>query len=685
MRTPVLCTAALFIGLAAPRAHAQPQALATDRLDASMIANNDPNRPMALVEERLHVTIDGQHATSTLLQVFQNNTGMQVEGRYRLQPGSGSQVHGFAYWNGEQKIVGEVFERQMANEVYNNVTQRRRDPGLLEEDGEGAFAFKVFPISAGEKKRVELTWSKWLERRAHTVRYRAPVNLGRAEIVVAIDGAAKNVRSPSHKMNLEKTSTGVRLRSDGALRKGELVIEWDVDDADWTPAAFVQPGGKGDAEGWFAVALAAPDLPASAVVAKDVTIVVDRSGSMTGEPIAHARAAAADMIRRLHDGDRVNVISFSDEVDPLFAEPQTVNDDTRRRAIAFAQRLVEGGGTDIALALNTAIKSQAKAGAGPGRPRVVVFVTDGQSDADRALAAAKADIGDIRLFTVGLGKDVNKPLLQRLAAQKRGRFSYIADAGSIEGEVARLSNRIASPLLVDISVEVEGAQALRMYPRTLPDLFAADELLVSGRLRGTGSAKFVIRGKLANGKQVAFTRTLDIGKAGQRAWVGRLWAQARVEHLLEEIALGESKPELKNEVIDLALLYNFVTPFTAFLAIPESELGQMAGTVAAARERKKKLQASSPDGITVAGASPTIDPTSTSQGITIDQNYTRNIPAPGRSFAGAQSDEDASPKAEMVTVRDRRHGCAGCATGTPDGAVLVGVLGLLLLRRRRRR
>jgi Ca-activated chloride channel homolog len=688
MRTPVLCTAALFIGLAAPRAHAQPQALATDRLDASMIANNDPNRPMALVEERLRVTVDGQHATSTLTQVFKNNTGTQVEGRYRLQPGSGSKVEGFAYWNGEQKIVGEVFERQMANEVYNNVTQRRRDPGLLEEDGEGAFAFKVFPINANEKKRVELTWGKWLERHAHSVRYRAPVNLGGAEIVVAIDGAVKNVRSSSHKLHVEKTATGVRLRSDGALRAGELVIDWDVDDADWTPAAYVQPGGKDDAEGWFAVSLAAPDLPASAIAAKDVTIVIDRSGSMTGEPIAHARAAAADMIKRLHDGDRVNVITFSDEVDPLFAAPQTVDADTRRRATAYVQRIVEGGGTDIALALNTAIKSQAPAGSGPNRPRVVVFMTDGQSDADRALAAAKADTGDIRLFTLGLGKEVNKPLLQRLSAQKRGKFSYIADAQSIEGEVGKLAQRIASPLLVDISVEVEGAQGLRMYPRTLPDLFAADELVVTGRLRSTGGpAKFVIKGKLANGKQMAFWRTVDVGKTGDRPWVGRMWAQSRVEHLLEEIALGEQKPEFKNEVIDLALMYNFVTPFTAFLAIPESELGAMAGTVAAARERKKKLLAGHPQEqvVQVQGTAPTIDPTSTGQGVTIDQDYTRNIPA-GRSFdevlgasPGAQHE-----KAEVITLKDRRHGCAGCATGGPDGALLVGALALLVLRRRRR-
>src|SRR6185295_18953409 len=106
-------------------------------------SDGEPTRALPLTEERLQVTIDGQRATTTLLQVWRNNTALQIEGQYRLHPGSGSRVEGFAYWNGEAKIVGEVFERQTARRVYDNVTSRRRDPGLLEEDGEGAFAFRV--------------------------------------------------------------------------------------------------------------------------------------------------------------------------------------------------------------------------------------------------------------------------------------------------------------------------------------------------------------------------------------------------------------------------------------------------------------------------------------------------------------------------------------------------------------
>jgi Ca-activated chloride channel family protein len=694
-----LCAGALAL-LYSPSAFAQQQ-LAADRVEAVMIAAGR-DVAMPIHEERLTVEIDGEFAASTLRQTFLNDSNGRIEGDYRLRPGSGCHVDGFAYWNGEAKIVGEVFERQTAHEVYNNVTARRRDPGLLEEAGEGAFAFKVFPVEAHENKRVEVRWNKWLERHAQTVRYRAPITSRDAEIVVSINGPIKNLHSSTHKLNVEKGSNGVRLRATGAAASGELDLEWDVDEAPWTPDVYVQPGAKNE-EGWFALSLAAPKLPDNTVTAKDMTIVIDRSGSMNGEKMEHAKQAAADMVRLLGPNDHVNVISFSDEVDPLFKAPQLMDGSTRSQALDFIRRLHATGGTDIALALKTAVGAQDKQSE---RPQVVVFLTDGQSDAAQAVAV---ETGNVRLFTLGLGDDVNKPLLSRLAAQKRGRFVFIENAKSIESEVGRLAANIAKPLLVDVSIELEGANPTRVYPRTMPDVFAEDELRISGRMRGTGPAKFIIRGKLA-GKKVEFTRSIDLAKAPARAWTAPLWAQSRIDHLLEEISLDGSKQEMKDEVLELALAYNFITPYTAFLAVPESELGAMTNTVAQARARKHKIMADNPDVASLDGRA-TTTATGSTGGQIVAQNM-HNLPSPaptpprqGIDMRGADDDEPMARNSRRVAAKDsptdeaggdgsraetlaapRAHGCAGCAMTGNDGAaslVLVGLTALLLRRRRR--
>ena len=687
IRLGLICAGAVVAGLA-PSGYAQT--LAADRLEATMvIANNREQRGIPLNEERLTISIDGQNATSTLMQVYENQSEGQIEGRYRLRPGSGSHVDGFAYWNGEQKIVGEVFERQAARRVYENVTTRRRDPGLLEEDGEGAFAFKIFPINAHEKKRVEIRWTKWLERRDRSVRYRAPATRRDASIVIEFASNVKNLRSPTHKLHIDKAGNGLRVRSEGAISAGELMLEWDVEEPNWTPSAYVHAGSTSAEEGWFALSLAAPSLDAKAITAKDVTIVIDRSGSMAADnALEHAKAAAADMIRLLSDKDRVNVIAFSDEVDPLFAMPKLVTAENRKRAIDFVEGLHDGGGTDIALALATAIKLQEQKMEGP---RVVVFMTDGQSDTDKSIEAAKLDTKDIRLFTLGLGKEVNKPLLSRLAAIKRGRFSYIETAASIEPEVARLAAHISKPLLVDVSVDVEGPVASRIYPRTLPDLFAEDELLVTGRLRGTGATKFTIRGKL-EGKPVAYTKTLDLGKAPGRPWVGALWAQSRVAHLLEEISLGASAPEMVEEVTNLALAYNFVTPYTAFLAIPDSELGAMRSTVEQMRERKRKIMAENPEVAQITkqrsfSASTTAGNVSPTSGdVDEEESDGRASKRTAMNDSSGNDDDGDGVRPIQASGASRGHGCAGCATGGGSGGLALGLLvaGVLVRRRRRR-
>jgi Ca-activated chloride channel family protein len=656
-----IATTALALSLST---FAEAQVPATNRLEAMMIASGSEMRAVPIAEERLEVTIDGQEASTKLLQVYRNESRARIEGQYHLRPGLGSHVDGFAYWNGETKIVGEVFERETAREVYNRVTTRRRDPGLLEADGEGAFSFKVFPVEPNEKKRVEVRWKQWLERRGQSVHYVAPITRRDAEIVISLLGPATNIRSATHRLHSEKIAGGVRLRADAGTSAGQIDLAWDVDEPAWTPDVYVHAGGEH--EGYFALSLATPKQTGTPSP-KDVTIVIDRSGSMEGDPIQHADAAAAEMIKLLGDDDRVNVIAFSDEVDPLFRTPQPVTE-TRGRAIAFAHGLHAGGGTDIALALSTAINSQDRR---EGRPRIIVFMTDGQSDVDKAMRAAQTDTGDVRLFTLGLGKDVNRPLLQRLAATKRGSFAYIADALAIEPEVRHLAEHIARPVLVDVSVDVEGPQPIRMYPRSLPDLFSEDELVVTGRLRGTGPAKFVIKGRLA-GKPVTFTRTVDLAKAPPRPWVGSLWAQSRVEHLLEELSLDVGKDELKAELIELALAYNFVTPYTAFLAIPESELGDMAGTVAAARERKRKIMAANPDAAQLGGSKNDVD-----------RDMADAMPRKARMRDVAMDDSAPTVTGEEI-MTTRRHGCAGCASSGSDGAWVL-VVGIAMFARRRRR
>ena len=359
-------------------------------------------------DQRRHRRPVREHAAAA--DVPQPIRATASRGCTRCTPGPGTKADGFAYWNGEQKIVGEVFERGVARQVYQNVTRRRRDPGLLEETGDGVFSFAVSPIEPGERKRVEVSYGQWLSR--HVVDRRAARagdppgqrrhrdDLGRARAARDLVADARGGRAAPE----QRALPGALAQGEGATRRSWCCATRSPTSR-WTPAGYAHHDK--DQDTYFTLTLAAPELPASATMAKDVTLVIDRSGSMAGEAIRQARAACIDIVKRLRSDDHLNIILFDHSVEKLFAEPRPVTrgdpaagdrvprDDGRRR------RDRSRG------ALEPALASQASG----NRPRVVLFFTDGQSDVPPVLTAMQNDKRDVRVFTVGFGDDVNKSLL----------------------------------------------------------------------------------------------------------------------------------------------------------------------------------------------------------------------------------------------------------------------------------
>lgn len=653
----------VFVGLLwAPRVEGQALASGAALVVASGEAAGG-ERSLPLIDEDVDVVIDQQHATTKLRHVFHNDGAAQLEGQFSLRAGAAAMVYGFAYYNGEQKIVGEVFEKALATSIYGDTVAQRRDPGLLTQAGEGLFTFRVFPIQPGEHKRVELVVDQWLPRHHDVVEYRVPIRRGDADVRIEIrdERAIGNIHSTSHKLLVERFPGRVLVSSDGMRgTRSELVLRYQLLDKPWTLTAAVHRDPNHD--GYLMLAL--PAAPAEAAVAKDVTLVIDRSGSMLGEPLAHAKRAAESIVNKLDAGDRVNVIAFDDAVDALFAAPEPVDPKVKERARKYIDAIDEGGGTNIALALESAFVRQRGT-----RPKTVLFLTDGRSNNKAALAAVATDAHDVRVFTVGLGDKVDKPLLSRLSAMKRGRFTYVESAATLPRRMSKLFDAISAPALVGLSLSVQGDNGAlyRSYPRTLPDVFVGDELVVVSRVQGDGPIKVVLTGTSAGGP-VVVERTVQLPEKVSRRWVGRLWARARVDHLLEEMALVGPAEELVSETKELGLAYNLLTPYTAFLAIPEAEL-TAAGTkmLAAARAQKHEALALNPDAAALHAPSPT-------EGGEAPVEEQRAAPAPEAGGFGG------------------RGGCAGCATsGRGPGSavlgwlVLAGVIGARGRGRRRGR
>jgi Ca-activated chloride channel family protein len=332
-----------------------------------------------------------------------------------------------------------------------------------------------------------------------------------------------------------------------------------------------------DEDGFFML-LMAPNVDAEQIVDKDVILILDVSGSMEGEKMEQAREALHQVLDELNERDRFNIVSFStgvrsfsDKPEPLSALP-----DARR----FVDSLQPEGSTDINRALLEAIDS-----ADEERPTIIIFMTDGLPTSgvvETPLILNNVDQAatpNLRIFPFGVGDDVDTVLLDSLAQQQRGASAYVRPGEQVDEQVSSFYAKVSTPVLADISLDIDGVQIDDTYPYPLPDLFAGTQLIVTGRYRDGGPATAILTGQI-NGQERTFTYD-DLTFASDRQssedteFIPRLWATRKVGYLLNQIRLNGENRETIDEIVNLSIRYGIITPYTSFLVEePEMALSQ---------------------------------------------------------------------------------------------------------------
>jgi Ca-activated chloride channel family protein len=364
----------------------------------------------------------------------------------------------------------------------------------------------------------------------------------------------------------------------------------------------------GDADGFFLM-LVAPQVEVDRrqVVDKDVLLILDTSGSMEGEKLEQAKESLIFVLEHLNEGDRFNITDFSTGVRQYARNPQPASQ--RGEAAAWVRGLSAGGGTDINRALLETLAS-----VDPERPTILIFLTDGQPtegevETDRIMANfANATVRlsspksrpNVRLFTFGVGDDVNTILLDTLAQEQRGASGYVRPGQRIDEEVSAFYAKVSTPLLADIAIEVEGVHIEDMYPYPLPDLFAGTQLVVVGRYRDGGPSLIRLTGQVnAQGQQFTYEGYFERAggdRPGERdasSFIPRLWATRKIGYLLNQIRLHGESRELVDEIVELSIRYGIVTPYTSYLVQEDADVLTREGRQSIADE-EYKLQSAAP-------------------------------------------------------------------------------------------
>ncbi len=585
------------------------------------IKNEPDSSILSLQVMKVDVVIDNQHARVKVLQIFDSHRGEVLEGKYLFALPPQSSIADFAVWDGDLRLPGVILEKRRANQIYSEIKNQNTDPGLLQQDdergGTSAFSAKVFPIPAYGSKRVELEYTEMLAVENLTSRFSFPLRpsfgppqrVGELQInVQALSDSPispLNFISTAYSMKPVKTGPSEQhyefigrnielkedLKFDYAINIPQSAMSWITHRAPERITAYdmrdpaLAATNLANLDGYFharAIFNEGFNSRAGAEPApRNVLLLLDTSLSMHGEKLYRAVEAIDFFLHGLGPRDQFNLVLFNDRVEPMSPNALPVSAENVERAMGFVRSSMPGGGTDLNQALLRAVEL---ANSFPAGERSVVLISDANptlktvsvKTISRAFDQANASdsLPKTRLFSLALGADANRTLLEELTRKCKGYFAEARETEDISTQLKIIFARIGSPSIDGLQFKsTDSKNFSQIYALQSPHGFDGSSAGFVGRFKKPSTNLEVkIEGRSGD-KPVVVSRQVSLPELETaHDHLPRLWARARVDALIYEMNLNGEREDYISEIIRLSQKYRFVTPYTAFLAAPRSLL-----------------------------------------------------------------------------------------------------------------
>jgi Ca-activated chloride channel family protein len=558
-------------------------------------------QPYKIKELALNATLQDQVAKVQVTQSFVNTSSRQMEVCFVFPLPYDGAVDRLTFLVDGKEFEARLLSAKEARRIYEEHVRRNQDPALLEWLGTGMFKTSVFPVPAGAERTVTLRYSQLCRKHDGLTEFLFPLSTAKytshpvekVSIRVAIQSQAKikSIYSPSHSVEIARPgdrSAVVTFARSHEVPVADLQLLYDVGNTEVGTSLLSYRPTKSE-EGYFLM-LISPDIKsaASSRLQKTVLFVVDRSGSMSGKKIEQAKGALRFVLNNLNERDLFNIITYDSEVESFRPELQRFNTANREAALGFVEGVYAGGSTNIDGALKAALTQLQD----DKCPTYIVFLTDGLPTAGERNAAKIVDNAReqnrvrARVFSFGVGYDVNSRFLDQLSRTCRGQVEYVRPDDDIETQVSKLYERIGAPVLTDLKIAFDmenfpkdkGSVVSRTYPRDAFDLFAGDQLVVVGRYKAGGDVKVTIEGNVGEQRQKFDFggKLVEQSADDTNAFIERLWAVRRVGEIIDEIDLHGKNDELVDELVKLSTQHGILTPYTSFLADEEANIHDLA-------------------------------------------------------------------------------------------------------------
>lgn len=549
-----------------------------------LVASGPAGGKLKVQEHTVKVTVNNGIAVTEVTQVFKNLEDRQVEALYTFPVPKGATVSNFSMWIQGKEMIGEVVEKKRAREIYESYKAKNVDPGILEQVNFKSFEMRIFPIGPKAEQKVVITYYQELDIDNNWISYVYPLETVtisglesttsnkfslNMEILSEIPITSMNSTSHSNDFAINKINQGYYHASlevkEGDLNK-DVVLSCQLE----RPKTGVDliTSKLNNEDGYFYLTIMSGEDTDTKQKGSDYVFVLDISGSMSNDgKLDQSTKTIMAFIDLLDEEDRYELITFNTMPQPLFNKLTSPSIDASRQFKNTLQTLNARGGTSIEPALNLAYKY-----ANSDKNLNIVILSDGidQSSYPKSLIDLmnkNASVQNARTFCIGVGNEINKSLLQRIADESGGFAAFISKGDDFLKCANLFYKKLAMPIAKNVSIKIDGVETYDIYPKKIPDLYHGYPIRIYGRYKGSGECQIQFTADFVTRK---FSKSLvmNFPKVDEKnSEIERMWAFKKLDALVNEIPDGSQNHKNINEIVRLGEGYSIVSEYTSFLVL----------------------------------------------------------------------------------------------------------------------
>ena len=570
-------------------------------------------KKIPLLKTDVEMNVSGMIARSHIKQHFENTSNDWIEAVYVFPLPETAAVDHLRMHIGERIIEGKIKEKQVAKRIYEKAKREGKKTALIEQQRANIFTNSVANIGPGESIVVEIEYQQTLTYDQGNFSLRFPMAITPRYIPgkpveeafsISDSGWAKNTLQVSdasfitppvytglNKINpvsinihlnagfpLQKIHSRYHTINQQALPDNTVDIslsnESTPSDRDfelvWTPLATHAPKAavfnqQLNNENFQLLMILPPDTNTfnGQALAREVSFVIDTSGSMHGISIEQARRSLLMALDRLRLHDKFNIIQFNSSTDQLFSQSKTASFDNVLIAKRYVNNLAAGGGTEMVPALNLALNQSHD----DNFVRQIIFLTDGSVGNETELFdIIHNKLGQSRLFTIGIGSAPNSYFMRKAAQFGRGTFTYISDVNEVDEKMSALFSKLENPIMTNLKLDIDKDISAEIWPQRISDLYQGEPVILAVKT-DKPLTEVTIRGKRAF---APWSATLILNSGESSEGIGTFWARGKISSLMDSLHEGADKNKVRDEVIVTALKHHMVSKYTSLVAVDVS-------------------------------------------------------------------------------------------------------------------